>query len=188
MQNLSIRDGKLLTEEQLAHALDTSVQTPPPTAHKEDTIHPAWASLDPLGPPQGPQGAREGRSRGSGVNACGSQTTRSAGPHLPMTPSPDRRYQSKLWLRRRRKRQEAAELSKILRATSESLSAPFLLSSEANRTLNVGNGSETVMRVAAFHVRLWLEHLGLEMPPASTRSDNLNAVSNEARADLSRRK
>ena len=28
-------------------------------------------------------------------------------------------------------------------------------------------------------LRLWLEHLGLELPPASTLSDNLNAVSNQ---------
>ena len=27
-------------------------------------------------------------------------------------------------------------------------------------------------------LKLWLEHLGLELPPASTLSDNLNAVSN----------
>jgi hypothetical protein len=31
-------------------------------------------------------------------------------------------------------------------------------------------------------LRLWLEHLGLELPPASTLSDNLNAVSNQSRA------
>ena len=31
-------------------------------------------------------------------------------------------------------------------------------------------------------VKLWLEHLGLELPPASTLSDNLNAVSNQARS------
>src|ERR1700686_5044587 len=31
-------------------------------------------------------------------------------------------------------------------------------------------------------LRLWLEHLGLELPPASTLSDNLNAVSNQRRA------
>jgi hypothetical protein len=31
-------------------------------------------------------------------------------------------------------------------------------------------------------LRLWLEHLGLELPPASTLSDNLNAVSNQTRA------
>jgi hypothetical protein len=30
-------------------------------------------------------------------------------------------------------------------------------------------------------LRLWLEHLGLELPPASTLSDNLNAVSNQTR-------
>ena len=30
-------------------------------------------------------------------------------------------------------------------------------------------------------VKLWLEHLGLELPPASTLSDNLNAVSNQTR-------
>jgi hypothetical protein len=30
-------------------------------------------------------------------------------------------------------------------------------------------------------LRLWLEHLGLQLPPASTLSDNLNAVSNETR-------
>jgi hypothetical protein len=30
-------------------------------------------------------------------------------------------------------------------------------------------------------LRLWLDHLGLELPPASTLSDNLNAVSNETR-------
>ena len=35
-------------------------------------------------------------------------------------------------------------------------------------------------------VRLWLEHLGLELPPASTLSDNLNAVSNETRALIHR--
>ena len=29
---------------------------------------------------------------------------------------------------------------------------------------------------------LWLEHLGLQLPPASTLSDNLNAVSNQTRA------
>src|SRR5882762_9673762 len=29
---------------------------------------------------------------------------------------------------------------------------------------------------------LWLEHLGLELPPASTLSDNLNAVSNQTRS------
>ena len=31
-------------------------------------------------------------------------------------------------------------------------------------------------------LRLWLEHLGLELAPASTLSDNLNAVSNQTRA------
>ena len=31
-------------------------------------------------------------------------------------------------------------------------------------------------------LKLWLEHLGLELPPASTLSDNLNAVSNQARS------
>src|ERR1700674_4720260 len=31
-------------------------------------------------------------------------------------------------------------------------------------------------------LRLWLEHLGLELPPASTLSDNPNAVSNQTRA------
>src|SRR6202023_595118 len=31
-------------------------------------------------------------------------------------------------------------------------------------------------------LRLWLERLGLELPPASTLSDNLNAVSNQTRA------
>jgi hypothetical protein len=31
-------------------------------------------------------------------------------------------------------------------------------------------------------LRLWLEHLGLELPPASTLSENLNAVSNQTRA------
>ena len=31
-------------------------------------------------------------------------------------------------------------------------------------------------------LRLWLEHLGLELPAASTLSDNLNAVSNQTRA------
>ena len=31
-------------------------------------------------------------------------------------------------------------------------------------------------------IKLWLEHLGLELPPASTLSDNLNAVSNQTRA------
>src|SRR5271165_4727698 len=31
-------------------------------------------------------------------------------------------------------------------------------------------------------LRLWLEHLGLALPPASTLSDNLNAVSNQTRA------
>ncbi len=31
-------------------------------------------------------------------------------------------------------------------------------------------------------LRLWLEPLGLELPPASTLSENLNAVSNETRA------
>jgi hypothetical protein len=31
-------------------------------------------------------------------------------------------------------------------------------------------------------VKLWLEHLGLELPPASTLSDNLNAVSNQTRS------
>jgi hypothetical protein len=30
-------------------------------------------------------------------------------------------------------------------------------------------------------LRLWLDHLGLELPPASTLSDNLNAVSNHTR-------
>jgi len=30
-------------------------------------------------------------------------------------------------------------------------------------------------------LKLWLEHLGLELPPASTLSDNLNAVSNDTR-------
>ena len=30
-------------------------------------------------------------------------------------------------------------------------------------------------------LRLWLNHLGLELPPASTLSDNLNAVSNQSR-------
>jgi hypothetical protein len=30
-------------------------------------------------------------------------------------------------------------------------------------------------------VKLWLEHLGLQLPPASTLSDNLNAVSNQTR-------
>jgi hypothetical protein len=30
-------------------------------------------------------------------------------------------------------------------------------------------------------LRLWLDHLGLELPPASTLSDNLNAVSNQTR-------
>ena len=31
-------------------------------------------------------------------------------------------------------------------------------------------------------LKLWLEHLGLELPPASTLSDNLNAVSDQTRA------
>jgi hypothetical protein len=31
-------------------------------------------------------------------------------------------------------------------------------------------------------LRLWLDHLGLELPPASTLSENLNAVSNQSRA------
>src|SRR4029077_1410629 len=31
-------------------------------------------------------------------------------------------------------------------------------------------------------LKLWLEHLGLELPPASTLSDNLNAVSNPTRS------
>ena len=31
-------------------------------------------------------------------------------------------------------------------------------------------------------VKLWLEHLGLQLPPASTLSDNLNAVSNQTRS------
>jgi hypothetical protein len=31
-------------------------------------------------------------------------------------------------------------------------------------------------------LRLWLEHLGLQLPPSSTLSDNLNAVSNHTRA------
>jgi hypothetical protein len=31
-------------------------------------------------------------------------------------------------------------------------------------------------------LRLWLEHLGLELPPASTLSENLNAVSNQTRS------
>ena len=31
-------------------------------------------------------------------------------------------------------------------------------------------------------LKLWLEHLGLELPPASTLSDNLNAVSNSTRS------
>src|SRR4030081_2973066 len=31
-------------------------------------------------------------------------------------------------------------------------------------------------------LRLWLEHLGLELPPASTLSENLNAVSNSTRS------
>jgi hypothetical protein len=31
-------------------------------------------------------------------------------------------------------------------------------------------------------LQLWLEHLGLQLPPASTLSDNLNAVSNQTRA------
>jgi hypothetical protein len=31
-------------------------------------------------------------------------------------------------------------------------------------------------------LRLWLDHLGLELPPASTLSDNLNAVSNQTRS------
>jgi hypothetical protein len=30
-------------------------------------------------------------------------------------------------------------------------------------------------------LKLWLEHLGLELPPASTLSENLNAVSNQTR-------
>jgi hypothetical protein len=33
-------------------------------------------------------------------------------------------------------------------------------------------------------LRLWLEHLGLQLPPASTLSENLNAVSNETRAQI----
>src|ERR1700724_1932175 len=35
---------------------------------------------------------------------------------------------------------------------------------------------------ASITLRLWLEHLGLELPPASTLSDNLNAVSNQTRS------
>jgi hypothetical protein len=31
-------------------------------------------------------------------------------------------------------------------------------------------------------LKLWLEHLGLEFPAASTLSDNLNAVSNQTRS------
>jgi hypothetical protein len=31
-------------------------------------------------------------------------------------------------------------------------------------------------------LKLWLEHLGLELPPASTLSDNLNTVSNQTRS------
>jgi hypothetical protein len=31
-------------------------------------------------------------------------------------------------------------------------------------------------------LRLWLEHLGLQLPPASTLSDNFNAVSNQTHA------
>ena len=30
-------------------------------------------------------------------------------------------------------------------------------------------------------LKLWLNHLGLELPPASTLSENLNAVSNQTR-------
>ena len=30
-------------------------------------------------------------------------------------------------------------------------------------------------------LRVWLEHLGLELPPASTLSENINAVSNQTR-------
>jgi len=33
-------------------------------------------------------------------------------------------------------------------------------------------------------LKLWLEHLGLELPPASTLSDNLNAVSNSTRSQI----
>jgi len=36
--------------------------------------------------------------------------------------------------------------------------------------------------LSAITLRLWLDHLGLELPPASTLSDNLNAVSNQTRA------
>jgi hypothetical protein len=35
-------------------------------------------------------------------------------------------------------------------------------------------------------LRLWLEHLGLQLPPASTLSENLNAVSNQTRALIHR--
>ncbi len=35
-------------------------------------------------------------------------------------------------------------------------------------------------------LRLWLEHLGLELPPASTLSDNLNAVCNQTRSLIHR--
>jgi Transposase DDE domain len=35
-------------------------------------------------------------------------------------------------------------------------------------------------------LKLWLEHLGLQLPPASTLSDNLNAVSNQTRALIHR--
>jgi hypothetical protein len=33
----------------------------------------------------------------------------------------------------------------------------------------------------AITLRLWLEHLGLQLPPTSTLSENLNAVSNQTR-------
>jgi hypothetical protein len=37
-------------------------------------------------------------------------------------------------------------------------------------------------------LRLWLDHLGLELLPASTLSDNLNAVSNQTPCSISLRK
>src|SRR6201987_5999586 len=44
------------------------------------------------------------------------------------------------------------------------------------------NQNARVMLEESITLRLWLEHLGLELPPASTLSENLNAVSNQTRA------
>jgi hypothetical protein len=53
---------------------------------------------------------------------------------------------------------------------------------DVHEVLVIDDGSTRWSLQESITLRLWLEHLGLELPPASTLSDNLNAVSNQTRS------